>query len=286
MSLIEEEERSLSRCAALLRAATPIGEWPADTDRVFRLALHPPPQVNDREWDKARRLAVHLGIKASDYPLPCGWPDFSVLDHRQSERLRAHLMKVVPPAEHPPTPILVIDLEATCADDGSISPEQMEIIEVGACWATPDGEVLDRFQRFVRPLYRPRLTPFCMELTGIFQEQVDAAGYFPEVAAALAKFARQYRKAESFWGSWGDYDRRQIERDCARHGVANPLEGMPHQNLKRQFAKGQGIKAVGMATALKIAGLSLEGAHHRALDDALNIARLLPWSMISNMQKV
>ena len=37
--------------------------------------------------------------------------------------------------------ILVIDLEATCCDQGTITPEQMEVIELGAVWATPAGEV-------------------------------------------------------------------------------------------------------------------------------------------------
>ncbi|MES8989501.1 exonuclease, partial [Cutibacterium acnes] len=56
---------------------------------------------------------------------------------------------------------LVVDLEATCADDGSIAPEDMEIIEIGAGWATESGVVLERFQHLVRPLVRPILTPFC-----------------------------------------------------------------------------------------------------------------------------
>jgi inhibitor of KinA sporulation pathway (predicted exonuclease) len=32
-----------------------------------------------------------------------------------------------------------------------------------------------------------------------------------------------------------------------------------------------------MAKACELVGLTLAGTHHRALDDALNIARLLPW---------
>ncbi len=32
-----------------------------------------------------------------------------------------------------PSRILVVDLEATCSEDGSISVEEMEIIEIGAC---------------------------------------------------------------------------------------------------------------------------------------------------------
>lgn len=39
------------------------------------------------------------------------------------------------------------------------------------------------------------------------------------------------------------------------------------------------IKQVGIATALQIAGLELLGDHHRALADAINIARQLPWAL-------
>jgi inhibitor of KinA sporulation pathway (predicted exonuclease) len=32
-----------------------------------------------------------------------------------------------------------------------------------------------------------------------------------------------------------------------------------------------------MAGALKLCGLPLQGVHHRGIDDARNIARMLPW---------
>lgn len=38
-----------------------------------------------------------------------------------------------------------------------------------------------------------------------------------------------------------------------------------------------------MARALQIVGLPLVGAHHRALSDASNIARLLPFDFDKNM---
>ena len=173
--------------------------------------------------------------------------------------------------------ILVIDLEATCCDQGNITPEQMEIIELGAVWATPAGEVIDTLQRVVRPTERPTLTPFCIELTHIQQAQIDTAPSWPAVAAELAEFARLH--AGQCWGSWGKYDARQIERESARHGLADPLAGLPHHNLKATFAKRRKIKQVGMATALQIVGLELEGEHHRALADARNIARMLPWAL-------
>jgi inhibitor of KinA sporulation pathway (predicted exonuclease) len=45
------------------------------------------------------------------------------------------------------------------------------------------------------------------------------------------------------------------------------------------FAEAMGLKkAKGLGRALRIAGLELLGTHHRGIDDARNIARLLPWA--------
>ena len=172
--------------------------------------------------------------------------------------------------------ILVIDLEATCDDDPDFSPDHMEIIEIGAVWAATNGEAIAAFQSCVRPLVHPTLSDFCKSLTGIAQADVDAAATFAEVASKLASFAKQHVNAHPTWGSWGQYDFNQIARECERHGIDNPLDGFTHRNLKREFARTRKIKEVGMAKALQIAGLPLQGAHHRALDDAKNIARLLP----------
>jgi inhibitor of KinA sporulation pathway (predicted exonuclease) len=172
---------------------------------------------------------------------------------------------------------LVIDLEATCADDGSITAEQMEIIEIGACWATASGIVLQRFQHFVRPLERPILTPFCTSLTGISQKDVDQAPLFPVAAQALQEFIAETSFQGAIWMSWGAYDFKQIVRDSQRHYIASPVD-MPHQNAKRMFAKAQRIgKEVGMAKACALARIAMEGQHHRGLDDAVNIGRLMPW---------
>ncbi|QVQ24725.1 3'-5' exonuclease [Achromobacter deleyi] len=173
--------------------------------------------------------------------------------------------------------VLVVDLEATCTDVG-MDAWDMEVIEIGAVWATPDGVSGDRFQSFVRPMRNPKLTSFCTNLTGITQDDVDGAPCFPAAAFALRQFAEAETAQGNIWVSWGAYDRRQLERDSSRHGVGNPL-AMSHQNVKRMFAKAQKIgKEVGMAKACDLAGLVLLGTHHRALDDALNIARLLPWA--------
>lgn len=168
---------------------------------------------------------------------------------------------------------VVVDLEATCCDRHSIPRHETEIIEIGAVLV--DGtslEVVDAFSTFVRPRLHPELTAFCTELTTIRQEQVDDAPLFPAAAAALTAFA-----GGALFCSWGDYDRNQLALEAERNAVSHPLPG-EHVNLKRQFQRVQRApKGFGMARALALAGLPLEGTHHRGIDDARNIARLMPY---------
>ena len=171
--------------------------------------------------------------------------------------------------------MLIIDLEATCDEGDGLPADQMEIIEIGAVWASADGHILDTFQALVRPVLHPTLTAFCKQLTGIQQSEVDGAAPFPAAAAKLASFAQRYPLSSAVWGSWGQFDANQFARECERHDVQHPLAGFDHVNLKRRFAKARKIKEVGMARALQMVGHEIEGTHHRGLDDARNIAKLL-----------
>lgn len=183
------------------------------------------------------------------------------------------------PTFQPDHLILIVDLEATCCDQGTIPVEEMEIIEIGACWARPDGVVFDRLECRIRPTIHPTLTPFCRRLLGVTQEQVDSAEVLTMVVPALHEFATRHAGQALGWGSWGAFDRNQLERECQRLCLESPI-ALPHTNLKQTFAKVQRIgKQVGMRRALEFASLPFEGTHHHALDDAVNIARLLPWTV-------
>ena len=167
---------------------------------------------------------------------------------------------------------LVVDLEATCCDRNTIPREESEIIEIGAVLV--EGRTLRpvaEFQTFVRPVVHPTLTPFCTELTTITQADVDPAPAFPAAAARLAAFG-----ADALFCSWGAYDRNQLAADARRHGIAPPL-GPEHMNIKERFAEAEGSRKRGNRDALARVGLVATGTHHRGIDDARNIARLLPF---------
>ncbi len=171
---------------------------------------------------------------------------------------------------------LVIDFEATCADGGSIPRQHMEIIEIGAVMvAAATFRVVDEFQSFIKPVRHPALTSFCTALTSIRQSDVDTAPTFPE---AMRRFKPWLCRYGGFvFGSWGDYDQRQLRQDCDFHQLPYPISAS-HLNLKRLFAERRGFaKRPGLGDALRLAGLDFAGTPHRGIDDARNIARLLPY---------
>jgi inhibitor of KinA sporulation pathway (predicted exonuclease) len=83
---------------------------------------------------------------------------------------------------------VVLDFEATCEDrdvvGAAVSRQaraQQEIIEFPSVLVDLHTHTLvDEFQRYIRPVLRPRLSAFCTGLTGITQPTVDAGVTFEE----------------------------------------------------------------------------------------------------------
>lgn len=177
---------------------------------------------------------------------------------------------------------LVIDLEAT-TDDGGWPTEEMEIIELGAVIVDEQGREQDHFQSFVHPTRRPQLTTFCRRLTHIGQADVDHAPTLHQLQASFEPWLQQHLASLQGWLSWGNYDRQQFEVEWRRQQIDSALATLPHFNLKklfnRQFKDRCGRKQVGLNRALEIAGLEFRGTQHRGIDDARNIARLLPLTL-------
>lgn len=181
--------------------------------------------------------------------------------------------------------ILVVDLEATCCDLQSIPRYQMETIEIGAVMVATDSlEIIDEFQTFIKPLRHPVLTEFCLNLTSITKVQVDNAPTFPDAIKLWRPWLSQFDK--TIFGSWGDYDRKQLQQDSKHHHIDLPYPvSSNHVNLKEIFCTTQVLnKRYGMAQALNLANILLTGTHHRGIDDARNISKLLPY--ILDRQKI
>lgn len=170
--------------------------------------------------------------------------------------------------------LLIIDVEATCWERGTAPPEQTnEVIEVGICvFDLSFWKPTEKDQIIVTPT-QSDVSKYCTDLTGYTLPYLKAKGVsFHEACRQLRdKFESKTR----VWGSWGDYDRVQFERECRRKDVIYPFSST-HFNLKALFSiHNQMKKGIGMKRALEKSKLRLEGLHHIGMDDAYNTGRIL-----------
>ena len=172
--------------------------------------------------------------------------------------------------------VLVVDIESTCWKNHKIPQRQRnEIIEVGICTLGIFTGDIDEEQGILIQPTESKLSGFCTELTGITQTMLDEeGGTFEDACATLVG---DYDAQNRLWVSWGNYDRRMFQQQCERRGVAYPFAEQ-HLNLKNLFANIYGNR-LGMKAALDKIKLPLQGRHHRGVDDAMNIARIMSYML-------
>ena len=170
--------------------------------------------------------------------------------------------------------IIVYDLEMTVRrKKGQIA----EIIEIGAAKvAAADGQplIVDTFQAFVKPSVVPQLSVDTTEFTGISQENVDAAGLLPQV---VREFIEWMGQEEYFLCAWGPDDQRQLVQECRQHSISTDWI-VNHNNLQKMLSKVYKLEKhqqMGLKPALEMLEIPFSGSHHRAMDDAVNTARIL-----------
>ncbi|KAJ7470545.1 ribonuclease H-like domain-containing protein [Mycena latifolia] len=200
---------------------------------------------------------------------------------------------------------LLLDVEATCHIGTDFSYPN-EIIEFPVClmrWKDRSGdkasqlEVIAEFRSFVKPSWRPKLSKFCTELTGITQEQVDAAPGFPAVLRSFRAFLVQHKLIEKkgkrrlrfCWCSDGPFDIRDfVVKQCFISQIPIPdwMNGdvldvralvMAHTSgRKPQRGPSPGTGTLNIPAQLSALGLPpFEGQLHSGIDDTRNLARIM-----------
>ena len=167
--------------------------------------------------------------------------------------------------------IVVVDVETTCWEKRQRG-QIMEVIEIGV-WLLDigSGEITDRQSILIKPVYS-EVSEFCTKLTTLTPEIVETGIGFRE---ACLKLEDEYQTKMRVWASYGDFDRRQFERECRLKNVPYPF-GSRHINAKTLFSiKHRLPEEADMDKALALLGLELIGTHHRGVDDAYNIAKIL-----------
>ena len=167
---------------------------------------------------------------------------------------------------------IIYDLEATCWPVKT--PELVsEIIEIGAYKLNRYTEIVGEYNRFVKPLINPHLSPFCQQLTSITQEEINTARSLPKVIEEFQDWIGVYDE-EYLLCSWGSFDKKMLIRDCELHDLESEWV-QPHINLKKQY---QDLKRLhrpcGLKSAVKREGFEFTGIHHRGISDAENLAKI------------
>lgn len=167
---------------------------------------------------------------------------------------------------------MIIDFEATCFQSNPPPHFFSEIIEVGGIVVNPKSlTTLREYQTLVKPVLFPQLSEFCMELTSITQADVQQGIAFSAMVDALKAYSQQY---QAIFCSLGQYDRNQLFRQCRHFQVDYPFSA-EHINLKEAHSQFYQVKRMGMKGALYYHKLPLEGTHHRGIDDARNITKIV-----------
>lgn len=171
--------------------------------------------------------------------------------------------------------LLIVDLECTCNDSPPLERSEVEIIEIGAVigrLCENSFEIISQIQIYVRPIYHPQLTPFCINLTGIEQSLVSGASTLITACEELSNWLSNY--APDAWSSWGKFDATQFEMETGLKQLCNPLAQLKYLNIKQLFARKRGHR-IGLGKAIELSGLTFLGRPHSGLDDARNIANLI-----------
>ena len=148
-----------------------------------------------------------------------------------------------------------------------------ETIEIGALCLNNYGEMLGSYNRFIKPIINPYLSPFCKELTSITQEDINRARTFPIVIEEFKDWADIFEN-EYLLCSWGSFDKKMLINDSILHKLDYDWIEC-HINLKRQYHEFKRInKPYGLKKAIEKEGFEFTGMHHRGISDAENLAKI------------
>ncbi|XP_069139676.1 3'-5' exoribonuclease 1-like [Argopecten irradians] len=197
------------------------------------------------------------------------------LYYRQRKLMKANIR--VPSTKPLYDYLLVIDFEATCEADTPDYPH--EIIEFPIILIdVHQNTVVDEFHSFCKPVVNPQLSEFCTELTGITQEDVDAADTFTTVFQKAKDWMKEKHLGEGNKfaivtdGPW-DMS-RFLCLQCQHSDLVFPRWAKKWINIRKTYGSFYKCRRKKLEDMLIYLGMKFEGKQHRGRDDSRNIARI------------
>lgn len=174
---------------------------------------------------------------------------------------------------------VIIDFEATCKEVNDPGYPH-EIIEFPAVLVdTEKLIVIDSFQSYVKPVVNPKLSTFCINLTGITQEQVDSADEFPMVLDEFEAWLKKHKlgtKNKYAIVTDGPWDMgRFLYGQCKLSSIPYPMFARKWVNIRKMFSNFYKCERMRLQLMLDHLHIQFEGRPHCGLDDARNIAEVL-----------
>ncbi len=181
--------------------------------------------------------------------------------------------------------LIILDFEANCLEDKQIYPQ--EIIEFPCIVYDVQNDIINRnmdFSYFINPDIP--ITEFCTNLTSITQEMVNNKPKLNEILDLHKKWMIDNNLLNnSLFVTCGDWDlKTALPNHCKYMNIEYSNYFKEWCNIKKLFSSFYGIKSYGMKTMLDKLNISLEGTHHRGIDDCYNIAKIAQKMVIDGCQ--
>lgn len=98
-------------------------------------------------------------------------------------------------------------------------------------------KIVDTFRTYVKPTVDPKLTPFCTELTGITQKEVDGGVRLHEAIGQVHQFLHKNKilHKEFIFMSCGDFDGNHLKKEATLKEMDIPSYMKRWINIKKAF---------------------------------------------------
>lgn len=176
---------------------------------------------------------------------------------------------------------ILIDIEATCwGKNEKHKGTPSEIIELSAIAIDDSFEILEVFSEFIKPMIEPKLSEFCVKLTGIKQQDINNSKCFNEVMSRFENWSLKFKDSYKFI-AWGNYDQVLLRKNLLMNKdiYGNSYKYVSNKrfyNLQNKFeeimymSKGN----CSLTKALLIIGDSFQGREHSGLNDVKNMLKV------------
>ena len=152
------------------------------------------------------------------------------------------------------------------------------------------GKIEAEFHKYTMPIESPRLSAFCIQLTGITQKTVDAGIPLQTALIMFQEWLRKELRSRNLslpktnkdnklgncaFITWTDWDFGIcLAKECQRKRLRKPSFFNQWIDLRAIYVEWYKYRPLNFADSLRNVGLSFEGRPHSGLADAKNLASL------------